>query len=183
MPLKNFPATFGLTYMEKNDAGEDVESYYAKGYFPHLFNRKENQEYVGTLPPKRDYLPQAMSVEDLKTFEKWYEEQTQAGAIFDFKRDLVEYCKMDVRILREGCQVFKCLFMQETTIHDEDGNIVTPGFNPFNHVTIASACNKDMIHRIPEETIATEPPYGWAGLRGNQSKQAYEWLLWMEHCE
>ena len=177
MPLKHFPATFGLSYQD--DSGEEL--YYAKGYFPHLFNTRENQQYVGSLPAKKFYMPQTMGIEDLKAFETWHKQQTDAGAIFDFQRDIVAYCQMDVRILREGCQTFQRLFKQETTIYDEAGQIITPGFNPFSHITIASACNRDMVNRLPEETIATEPAYGWAGRKGNQSKQGYEWLLWLEH--
>ena len=37
MPLENFTKTFGLTELKK-------------GYFPHSFNRKENQNYEGPLP-------------------------------------------------------------------------------------------------------------------------------------
>ena len=178
MPLKAFPSTFGLSYVDAN--GE--EAYYAKGYFPHLFNRRENEDYVGPLPNKQFYMPEAMSVDDLKKFEKWYQEQTDRDAIFDFKRDIKAYCQMDVTILREGCQMFQRLFQKETEIVDADGK-KTPGFNPFDHITIASACNRDMINRTEDETIASEPAYGWAGLRGNQSKQALEWLLWTEHCQ
>ena len=38
MPLKALPKTFGLTELKK-------------GYFPHFFNRKDTQQYVGPLPP------------------------------------------------------------------------------------------------------------------------------------
>ena len=179
MPLKAFPATFGLSYVDAN--GE--EAHYAKGYFPHLFNRRENEDYVGPLPEKKYYMPETMSVEDLEKFNKWYKQQTEGDAIFDFKRDMKAYCQMDVTILREGCQTFQRLFQKETEIKDETGKTVVDGFNPFEHITIASACNKDMINRTADETIASEPAYGWAGLKGNQSKQAMEWLLWNEHCQ
>ena len=128
MPLKNFPSTFGLSYQDEQG------QLYAKGYFPHLFNTKENQNYVGPLPDKKYYMPQTMGIDDLKAFEAWHKEQTEVGAIFDFQRDIVAYCQMDVRILREGCQTFQRLFKQETTIYDEAGQITTPGFNPFSHM-------------------------------------------------
>ncbi|XP_068756329.1 uncharacterized protein [Montipora capricornis] len=44
MPLKVLPKTFGLTELKK-------------GYFPHFFNRKENQQYVGPLPSIENYDP------------------------------------------------------------------------------------------------------------------------------
>ena len=125
MPLKAFPATFGLTYTETDEEGNQVEAHYAKGYFPHLFNKKENEDYVGPLPPKHFYMPETMSVEDLETFEAWYKEQTDSGAIFDFKHDIKAYCQMDVTILREGCQTFQRLFQKETEIEDENIKGVT----------------------------------------------------------
>ena len=165
MPLKAFPATFGLSYMDSNEE----ESYYAKGYFPHLFNKRENGDYVGPLPAKEYYIPKTMSVEELENFNKWYKEQRENGAVFDFRRDIKAYCQMDVTILREGCQTFQRLFQKETGIQDENGKKVD-GFNPFEHITIASACNRDMVNRTADETIASEPAYGWASLKGNQSK-------------
>ena len=38
MPLAQFPKTFGMPEL-------------CKGYFPHLFNKEENQNYVGPIPP------------------------------------------------------------------------------------------------------------------------------------
>ena len=48
MPLKALPKTFGLT--EQN-----------KGNFPHLFNRLENQDDVGSVPPIENYDTNGMS--------------------------------------------------------------------------------------------------------------------------
>ena len=110
MPLKAFPKTFGLKYTERNTQGEEVEAFYAKGYFPHLFNRSENQTYVGPMPAKHFYMPETMSLEERENFDKWYAEQVKQNAIFDFRRDIHAYCQMDVRILREGCQTFQRLF-------------------------------------------------------------------------
>ena len=54
MRLADFPKTFGLDEL-------------AKGYFPHLFNRKENQNYVGPLPPSPYYHPNGMSPAEKET--------------------------------------------------------------------------------------------------------------------
>ena len=42
MALAKFPGTFGIDEI-------------SKGYFPHLFNRRENQEYVGPIPCEAYY--------------------------------------------------------------------------------------------------------------------------------
>ena len=51
MPLKALAKTFGLTELKK-------------GYFPHFFNRKENQCYVGPLTPIENYDPDAMNTKE-----------------------------------------------------------------------------------------------------------------------
>ena len=68
-------------------------------------------------------------------------------------------CKSDVRLLKDGCLTFKHLFEAKT------------GFNPFEHVTIASACNRDLsMNRMIPNSIASEPVGGWRN-RINQSKE------------
>ena len=70
--------------------------------------------------------------------------------------------------MKEGCLTFKRLFEKETK------------FNPFSHITIASACNRDLRqNRMEANTIASEPLYGWR-LKTNQSKVAMEYLLWQQ---
>ena len=148
MPLAAFPKTFGLTELRK-------------GYFPHKFNIPDHQEYVGATPaipatpatpwppsrvrgshpghpghpvgatPAID-MPEVMSPEGRQKFETWHKEQCDNQTVFDFQKELVEYCDSDVRLLKEGCLTFKRLFEAKT------------GFNPFDHMTIASACNRDL---------------------------------------
>ena len=113
MPLSAFPKTFGLTKLKKC-------------YFPQLFNRPENQAYVGPIPTQNYYMPEVMSVSSHKGFEAWHAKQT---GTFDFAEELVTYCESDVKLLKEGCLKFKQLFEEKSK------------FNPFSCMTIASACN------------------------------------------
>ena len=53
MPLASFPSTFNLTELKK-------------GFFPHLFNTPDNQQYVGRIP---DYDPDGMMAKKRK--QKW----------------------------------------------------------------------------------------------------------------
>jgi len=55
------------------------------------------------------------------------EKQCDDQVVFDFQHELVAYCESNVRLLKEGCLTFKHLFEAKT------------GFNPVEHVTIASA--------------------------------------------
>ena len=117
MPLSAFPKTFGLTEL-------------CKGYFPHKFNHPDHQTYVGPVPALDYYMPETMSPEGKHALETWH--QQQRDKVFDFQKELVEYCQSDVRLLKQGCLTFKRLFETLT------------GFNPFEHITIASACNGDL---------------------------------------
>ena len=152
MPLSAFPKTFGLTEL-------------CKGYFPHKFNHPDHQTYVGPVPALDYYMPETMSPQDRQlAFETWH--QQQRDQVFDFQKELVAYCQSDVRLLKEGCLTFKRLFETLT------------GFNPFEHATIASACNRDLrMNRMIPNSIASEPVRGWRNSI-NQSRVALEWLTW-----
>ena len=155
MPLAAFPKMFGLTKLKKE-------------YFPHLFNTCESADYVGPTLSKDHYMPEGMSVKGRKEFEKLHAEQVQKNVEFDFDKELVSYCESDMRLLKEGCMTFKRLFEVQT------------GFNPFDQITIASACNRDLhMNRMVADTITSEPINGWR-LATRDSRESMEWLLWCE---
>ena len=157
MPLSAFPKTFGLTELKK-------------GFFPHLFNVPDNQNYVGEIPAKDYFMVESMSVDGKKEFEKWHAEQLRNHVVFDFQKELVEYCRSDVKLLKQGCMVFQEKFMTYS------------GLNPFDKITLASACNEDLRRNcLIKNAIASEPVMGWGGSSGNQSKTALEWLHWKDH--
>ena len=156
MPLSAFPKTFGLTELQK-------------GYFPHKLNLPEHQTYVGILPAIDYFMPETMAPKTRQALEKWHQEQRDKEVVFDFQKELVDYCKSDVRLLKEGCLTFKRL------------SEALAGFNPFEHITIASACNRDLrMNRMIPNSIASEPVNGWRN-RVNQSQVALEWLTWCDH--
>ena len=157
-PLASFPATFGIEELKK-------------GFFPHLFNTLDNQEYVGPIPPRDDYDPEGMSEKKLVEFDAWYTKQLEDDVEFDMKEEMVAYCTSDVKLLKAGCIKFQKEFEQ----HGE--------FNPMDKcVTIASACNRYWRkYHLRQDTIAVEPPRGWQGCKTNQSVKAFKWLAWREH--
>lgn len=162
MPLADMPESFG-----------EVEL--TKGYFPHLFNRKENQRVI--LPSLLDlkyYTPDSMKPGARAKFLKWYEENKNTP--FDFQIELLRYCKSDVDILRRCCLKFRKLFMDLTRKGD------TKGIDPFEKcVTIASACN--LVYRtnfLEHESIAITLPHGYCP-EEKQSKTAYGWLAYYAH--
>ena len=131
MALANFPKTFGLDELRK-------------GYFPHLFNKRENQNYIGPIPCEPYYTPNSMSPKNRKAFQEWYKEQKDCDYVFDFAKEIKAYCTSDVDILRRSCMEFRELFRDST------------GIDPFEKcLTIASACQ--LVYRtnfLEESTIA-----------------------------
>lgn len=115
MALSRFPKTFGLKGA-------------MKGYFPHYFNTRDNQSYVGVYPAPEHYGPDGMSAAGRTAFIRWHKERLQTGAVFNLQQEIVDYCKNDVDLLRRGCLHFKHIFQGCT------------GVDPFSYVTIASAC-------------------------------------------
>lgn len=130
--LDSFPKTFGLD-----------SSKFKKGFFPHKFNLKENQDYVGEIPDEKYFEPHLMGVSkdhDYTSnalckkgckyceFKAWYPQQK--GKVYNFQTELHEYCSSDVDILAEGMQVYRDAALQ---IH---------GLDPLKSVTAASYATK-----------------------------------------
>lgn len=76
-----------------------TEENLSKGYFPHLFNRVENYDYIGRIPDKKYFdLPFTIKTEkELEEFNEWYD--NQLGVEWNFSNELRKYCIQDVKIL------------------------------------------------------------------------------------
>ena len=135
MPLKAFPKTFGMNELKK-------------GYFPHYFNKECNKEYIGCMPCKNDYGFNKMKPDERTKFLKWYEERVNENYVFDFKKEILEYCRSDVDILRRGIMKLREDFIKLENI------------DPLRYITIASVCMT--IYRsnyMKNDTIAIVPEY------------------------
>lgn len=84
MALSKIPACFGLDELKK-------------GYFPHLFNTRENQEYVGVLPEPHYYSPETMQPSARTAFLAWHKENE--GHTFNFQQEMLLYCRYVYPIL------------------------------------------------------------------------------------
>ena len=149
MPLKSFPKTFGMSELKK-------------GYFPHYFNKKCNKDYVGTIPSKKHYGYNQMKPDERTKFLKWYEEHVRENYVLDFKKEILEYCRSDVDILRRGIMKRREDFIELENI------------DPLRYITIASVCMT--IYRsnyMPNKTIAIVPEYAKTD---NFSKMSIMWL-------
>ena len=151
MGLSKFPKTFGMTEL-------------CKGYFPHLFNKEENQDYVGPIPPAPYYAPNAMKPEAREAFLAWHKKQVEDDYVFHFKNEIVKYCRSDVDILRKCCMEFRKMLRSET------------GIDPFEKcLTIASYCHE--VYRtnfLKKDTIAVFQHD--RQLKMKQSNIAVKWL-------
>lgn len=134
-PLAQFPAIFGLD-----------ETKYKKGFFPYLFNVDENQEYVGPIPALSFFEPNLMSPAKRKEFFEWYSKNKDVQ--YDFRHELEEYCRSDVRILANALEVYI-----------RDGMALNHNLNPMNAVTIAMyALQIYQTLHMPENLIAYISP-------------------------
>jgi len=155
MPLSSLPKAYGLSNIEK-------------GTFPHFFNRPENVNYVGPLPPLEFYSPDTMAEKERESFIAWYNEESAKNTVFDFDAEIVKYCKQDVEILRLACLKFREGFMKF-------------GVDPFLEcTTIASTCMRVFKKKfLKEKQIGIIPPGGYR-MANNHSVKAIQWLFWME---
>ena len=158
--LASFPKTFGVTEMKK-------------GFFPYLFNVKENQNYVGVVPDKHYFNPSSMSCDKFKEFEKWYSAFYEKSVIYDFKKELFEYCESDVDILKRSMEIYI-----------DDAMKVT-GINPLSCSTIASYAMKVFrTHYLNENQISvmTKEEYDFCkrGFFGGRTEVFKLFQTWTE---
>ena len=133
-----------------------------KGFFPHLFNIPENQNYIGCMPSEELYGVKNMNADTYKKkFKPWYD-----GAKYErqwnFKEEMIKYCRADVEVLSKAVLTFRKMFKDKLDI------------DPFRYVTLASLCMA--IFRgcfLPEKSmIANEQ-------NKKTSRVCKEWLLYL----
>ena len=165
MALAKFPKTFAQPEL-------------CKGYFPHFFNKDENQDYVGPIPCQDDYGVNYMKPEAREKFMAWHQEQVDNNYVFDFRHEILKYCRSDVDILAECCKLYRGMFMQAT----DTGNDET-GMDPFDTATtIAAYCMQ--VYRmkfLQKDTIALLPQH--QQLKRKQSHEALQWLSYISEKE
>lgn len=98
-----------------------------KGFFPYTFAKPDNLDYKGTIPEQSFFDVHRMDTLRRKSFDEWYNEQKANE--YDLKSELHKYCCDDVKLLKEGCEIFRNSF------------ITAGGIDPFTKCTIAGACN------------------------------------------
>ena len=146
MPLNKFSETFNIPHV--------------KGTFPHLFNKSENYGYVGKLPDISFYDPDGMKEPARTQFIKWH--NAHANDAFDFAKEIHDYCKADVQLLKAGCMKFRAAFIADT------------GLDPFQNCTIAGSC-MDVLRSmyLKANTIGRIPVDGYRNNRNYSNKSMY----------
>ena len=141
MPLASFPSTFNLTELKK-------------GFFPHLFNTPDHQQYVGRIPDLEFYDPDGIMAKKKDELTRWHADQIRRNVSFHFRQGMIDYCKSDVALLKAGCETFQQEFERQT------------GFNPMAKcITIASVGNLYWRkHHLTPDTIVVEPLEGGGGV-------------------
>lgn len=135
--------TTGLSEMPKMFGLDTTQ--FKKGYFPYLMNTDEYKNYVGQMPPASLFEPHKFkpSSGNLKKygcihkatqatqndFHEWHASQVKAGVVYDFQKELLEYCESDVDILAKSLQVFR-----------DDMKEQNQGCDPLQSITIAGYC-------------------------------------------
>ena len=158
MSLAKFPKTFGQNEL-------------CKGYFPHMFNKDENQNYIGPIPCQNDYGVNFMKPGEREAFIAWHDEQVANNYRYDFRQEIIKYCRSDVDILRKCCLLYREMFRNETDI------------DPFNKaLTIASYCQE--VYRtnfLKKDTIAIFN--NDRQLKIKQSNVAAKWISYISEKE
>ena len=136
-----------------------------------MFNKDENQNYVGPIPCKNDYGVDFMKPGERDAFIAWHDEQVANNYRYDFREEIIKYCRSDVDILRKCCLLYREMFRDETDI------------DPFNKaLTIASYCQEVYLTNfLKKDTIAVFNNH--RQLKTKQSNDAVMWLSYISEKE
>ena len=138
-----------------------------KGYFPHLFNTPQNQDYSGRIPDRDFFGYRELHEKEKGEFDAWYDQQIQEDKVWTLKTEIIKYCQQDTRVLA------KCLINVRSNFADKCGDL-----DCFDFPTMASAAITALQYKfLPKDTIGIAPLEGYGG-RGLQSKVALEYLAW-----
>ncbi|XP_041919959.1 uncharacterized protein LOC121684091 isoform X2 [Alosa sapidissima] len=141
-----------------------------KGHFPHFFNTTKNQNYRGPYPEPHYYGADSFMPKEREEFFEWY--NSVKNGVFDFRKEIAEYCKNDVVILKEACLRFR----KEL--------IATVEVDPFRSVTIAGMCMAIYRSRfLTKDTIALTYPNCYIQPQKAHSKESLEWLEYVSATE
>lgn len=134
-PLSAFPKTFGIEEL--------------KGFFPHLFNNPNNQEYMGPIPDEKYYMPETMSVHGCKAFENGMLNKSTIKFI-----SILAGNWWNISNLMSSFWMLVAWSSKQSLRKNQS--------NPFDRMTIASTCNQDLCQNsMLPNTIASEPMHGW----------------------
>jgi len=93
----------------------------SKGYFPHSFNSVENQNYIGPIPDLKYFNLEssklgggAKKYDYVLKIQDWHKKQQ--GKIWDFQKELVKYCDIDVIILAALMQTYMAISIPKGAI-------------------------------------------------------------------
>ncbi|XP_067291546.1 uncharacterized protein [Pseudorasbora parva] len=157
MSLSKIPAALNLPVRDK-------------GFFPHLFNRIENADYVGPYPSKELYGYDKMSTADRSKFDTWY--TCVQGGVFDLKKELAFYCRNDVIILREACISYRAEFVECSKI------------DPFKCITLAGTCMKVFkANFLSRDTLALTHNNAYVNQFKTYSNTSIQWLEYIKETK
>jgi len=138
-----------------------------KGYFPHLFSKLENLNYIGSYPDKKFYGYEFLNINQKHKFDSWYDSVKEN--VFNYKNDLYDYCDADVDLLAKGILKFREIILSTVQIEPF-----------FNCSTIAGLAH--LIYRqkyMPINKIGIIPEIGY-NPKENTSRKAIIWLKYIE---
>lgn len=170
----------------------------SKGDFPHRFNKKENENYIGSIPPlhsEEDYfcLRTKKDQKDIDELEQWYLQQTQLFCScginqicfclkqkWYFQVELRKYCWLDCDVLAESVKKFRDAHLQfgeeeEVQLTNNNFNWTPTKIDPF---TFSTQSQVAMTLFLRGHSPTNMPAISTIKHKSGWSKES---ILWMEH--
>lgn len=169
-----------------------------KGDFPHRFNKKVNESYIGPVPSfdhEEDYwlVNSKKSSQDVRELKEFYDTLLQEYCnceydenyvqhlglclhcykpCWDFQENLKKYCMLDVVVLAEACKMYRDKLL-DFVAEEGDFNWIASSIDPFLYMTLPQLGLQMLLNGFKE-------PLFHNAISKERLGQTVEGLFWLE---
>lgn len=140
-----------------------------KGFFPHNFHSLENLDYSGSIPQISYFETDFMKPVNSTELMFWHEKMKTSSYLYNFKEELISYCRQDVAILHNSIQKFRFLFWKIT------------GLDPISRNFTLASIGLEVFRSqfLKPNTIGVTPLTNYGEYR-KSSQIAHSYFDWLE---
>ena len=174
-PLSAFPKMFGLETGPKGDFPHGLNTPEWIQWGKNIIYREMVDGEEHRFPLLKYFWPEKLHQDRLCLLKRWHQEMVikfdqDPSLEYCPEKELVKYCRQDVRVLREGFETYRKTWTKQY-----------PGLEPLDSLTFPAYNNKILRDvYMPKDSLCLLPPLGYDDKNRQYSVTSMAWIAWME---